>query len=309
MGGVPDRLVAEDNRRPRLHSAELRAVRRRCTSSRRPPAHAEYLGHPAGTLHRGAEERRAGRLADPELDHRPRAGLHRSRPRDHRRPSDRCAAQARDHAQRRISAGRQRAQGLRLRARSPGRRDLHQVPEDAQRGGVRRLHRGRPTVPQLASPDGPARRLRPRPHHRRLSPRRALWRQPADRAEEGRKARPRQRAMSTDEIIRDREELAEQIRALEGAAGRWRRATASTSQVPARNAREAVQWLYFGYLAGVKEQNGAAMSLGSHLDLPRHLLRARPGGGRADRAAGAGDHRRLRHQASHRPLSAHARIR
>ena len=37
---------------------------------------------------------------------------------------------------------------------------------------------------------------------------------------------------------------------------------ASTSPAPARTAREAVQWLYFGYLAGVKEQNGAAMSLG-----------------------------------------------
>ena len=43
---------------------------------------------------------------------------------------------------------------------------------------------------------------------------------------------------------------------------RWRRATASTSRARRRNAREAVQWLYFGYLAGVKEQNGAAMSLG-----------------------------------------------
>ena len=43
---------------------------------------------------------------------------------------------------------------------------------------------------------------------------------------------------------------------------RWRPATASTSRGRPRNAREAVQWLYFGYLAGVKEQNGAAMSLG-----------------------------------------------
>ena len=40
------------------------------------------------------------------------------------------------------------------------------------------------------------------------------------------------------------------------------RAMDLTFQVPARNAREAVQWLYFGYLAAVKEQNGAAMSLG-----------------------------------------------
>jgi formate C-acetyltransferase len=68
-------------------------------------------------------------------------------------------------------------------------------------------------------------------------------------------------AMSTDEVIRDREELAEQIRALmeleEMAA-----AYGFDISRPAASAKEAVQWLYFGYLAGVKEQNGAAMSLG-----------------------------------------------
>jgi formate C-acetyltransferase len=66
---------------------------------------------------------------------------------------------------------------------------------------------------------------------------------------------------STDEIIRDREELSEQIRALKElitmAAGYGFDITR-----PAGTATEAVQWLYFGYLAGVKEQNGAAMSLG-----------------------------------------------
>jgi formate C-acetyltransferase len=67
--------------------------------------------------------------------------------------------------------------------------------------------------------------------------------------------------MSTDEIIRDREELSEQIRAL----GELQQMAASYGfdiSVPARTSREAVQWLYFGYLAAVKEQNGAAMSLG-----------------------------------------------
>src|SRR6185295_11901142 len=68
-------------------------------------------------------------------------------------------------------------------------------------------------------------------------------------------------AMSTDEVIRDREELSEQARALkelqEMAAG-----YGFDISVPASTAKEAVQWLYFGYLAGVKEQNGAAMSLG-----------------------------------------------
>ncbi len=67
--------------------------------------------------------------------------------------------------------------------------------------------------------------------------------------------------MSTDEVIRDREELSEQIRALK----ELQEMAASYGfdiSVPARTAREAVQWLYFGYLAAVKEGNGAAMSLG-----------------------------------------------
>ncbi len=66
---------------------------------------------------------------------------------------------------------------------------------------------------------------------------------------------------STDEIIRDREELSEQIRALK----ELQKMAASYGfdiSGPARTAQEAAQWLYFGYLAGVKEQNGAAMSLG-----------------------------------------------
>ena len=68
-------------------------------------------------------------------------------------------------------------------------------------------------------------------------------------------------AVSTDDVIRDREELSEQIRALK----ELQEMAASYGfdiSVPARTAREAVQWLYFAYLAAVKEQNGAAMSLG-----------------------------------------------
>jgi len=76
-------------------------------------------------------------------------------------------------------------------------------------------------------------------------------------------------AMSTEDVIRDREELSEQIRALK----ELQQMAASYGfdiSGPASNAREAVQWLYFGYLAAVKEQNGAAMSLGrtsSFLDI------------------------------------------
>lgn len=66
---------------------------------------------------------------------------------------------------------------------------------------------------------------------------------------------------STEKVIRAREELSEQIRAL----GELKRMAASYGfdiSGPAKTAAEAVQWLYFAYLAAVKEQNGAAMSLG-----------------------------------------------
>src|SRR5216117_3876050 len=67
--------------------------------------------------------------------------------------------------------------------------------------------------------------------------------------------------MSTEEVIRDREELSEQIRALKELQ-QMASSYGFDISVPAGNAQEAVQWLYFGYLAAVKEQNGAAMSLG-----------------------------------------------
>jgi formate C-acetyltransferase len=66
---------------------------------------------------------------------------------------------------------------------------------------------------------------------------------------------------STEDIIRDREELSEQLRALEELK-EMAAAYGYDISGPAHTAREAVQWLYFGYLAAVKEQNGAAMSLG-----------------------------------------------
>jgi formate C-acetyltransferase len=68
-------------------------------------------------------------------------------------------------------------------------------------------------------------------------------------------------APATDELIRDREELAEQIRAL-NELQQMGSSYGFDISGPACSAREAIQWLYFGYLAGVKEQNGAAMSLG-----------------------------------------------
>jgi formate C-acetyltransferase len=64
-----------------------------------------------------------------------------------------------------------------------------------------------------------------------------------------------------DELVRKREEVSEQIRAL-GAIKSMAAKYGYDISKPAKNAKEAVQWLYFGYLAAVKENNGAAMSLG-----------------------------------------------
>ena len=66
---------------------------------------------------------------------------------------------------------------------------------------------------------------------------------------------------ATEERIRHREELTEQIRALDEIKNMAARYGFDISR-PAETAQEAVQWLYFGYLAAIKENNGAAMSFG-----------------------------------------------
>ncbi|MEM6472820.1 MAG: formate C-acetyltransferase [Planctomycetota bacterium] len=65
----------------------------------------------------------------------------------------------------------------------------------------------------------------------------------------------------SDDWVREREELAEQIRALE-ALKRMAESYGFDISRPARNGQEAVQWTYFAYLGAIKEQNGAAMSFG-----------------------------------------------
>ena len=69
------------------------------------------------------------------------------------------------------------------------------------------------------------------------------------------------RTIMYSEVIRDREELSEQIRAL-GDLKKLGQIYGCDISRPANNVQEAIQWTYFGYLAAVKEQNGAAMSLG-----------------------------------------------
>ncbi len=65
----------------------------------------------------------------------------------------------------------------------------------------------------------------------------------------------------TENIIRNREEIADQINALNDLKKMAEKYGFDIS-VPASNAKEAIQWLYFGYLGAIKDQNGAAMSLG-----------------------------------------------
>ena len=65
----------------------------------------------------------------------------------------------------------------------------------------------------------------------------------------------------TEDIIREREEIAEQISALNELKEMAQMYGLDISK-PAKDAREAVQWLYFGYLGAIKQQNGAAMSIG-----------------------------------------------
>ncbi len=65
----------------------------------------------------------------------------------------------------------------------------------------------------------------------------------------------------TEEIIRDREELSDQIKALNDLKIMAQKYGYDISR-PAKSAQEAIQWLYFGYLAAIKDQNGAAMSIG-----------------------------------------------
>ena len=68
--------------------------------------------------------------------------------------------------------------------------------------------------------------------------------------------------VTTEHVIRDREEVSEQIRAL-GELKEMAKIYGFDISEPATNAKEAVQWLYFGYLAAIKQQNGAAMSIGN----------------------------------------------
>lgn len=110
-----------------------------------------------------------------------------------------------------------------------------------------------------------------------------------------------------DEIIRNREEVTEQIRALQDFEKMCACYGFDVTR-PARDAREAVQFVYLAYLAAVKDQDGAAMSIGRTGYVPRHLYRERHQGRYPDRRRGTGTGGPDDYQTPYRALPAYTRI-
>ena len=202
------------------------------------------------------------------------AGLHLCGRHPDRRSADGRAAQARDHAERRLAHGRGRPRDLRLRGRPDPQGGLHLPAQDPQPGRLRRLPAGRPRRAQLAHHHRPSRRLRPRPHHRRLPPRRPLRRRRAHPGEEARQAPARHRA------VRRRDPPP--ARRARRAAARPRRAEGDGRKLRRRHLRPRDDRPRSGAVAllrlprrgeGAERRGDVARA---HLDLPRRVHRARP---------------------------------
>ena len=148
---------------------------------------------------------------------------------------------------------------VRVRARSAGRRSLHEVSQDAQRRRLRRLHGGSSQMPQLARADRATRRIRPGADHRRL-PSRPPLRVTRLIERKQQEKRDLDGLPSTEDIIRDREELAdESVRCRN--SGRWLKTTGSTFRSGAHGEGSGAV-ASIGVSRGRERANGAAMSLG-----------------------------------------------
>ena len=310
LGGVRPRPVAGDDRRARLHPAQLHPLLRRRLLPRRP--HREdppALGSPRAHLPLGGAQaaRLRRRHRDPRRHRRlPRRVHQRGRRRD-RRPPDRRAAQARHDAQRRLAHGRDRDPGGGQGARSADQGDLHQAPQDPQRRRLRHLHPADPRRPLQPHHHRPARRLRPRPHHRRLPPPRPLRRGLPDRGEEGREGRRR-----GSRLLRALGPLPRGARrADQGAAeARAARRDLRAGPAPPRGDRPGGRAVDLHGLSRLGEEPGRRRDVHRPpLGLPGRVHPAGSHRRHPHRVRGAGDHRRARDQAADRPLPAHHRLR
>ena len=187
-----------------------------------------------------------------------------------------------------------------------GRRDLHQVPQDAQRRRLRRLHPGHPEgrAPRTCTglPDAYG-RGRIIGDYRRV----ALYGVDFLIADKEREKQELDDRHSTEEMIRLREELAEQIRSLKELKEMAASYGYDISRPAAQRPRgRAVDLLRLPRRHQAAERGGDVGR--TPVDLLGHLLRARPARGHAHRVAGPGDHRRPGHQVAHRALPARARV-
>ena len=261
-----DSSPVSGRRRSTSATSSSRTTRRTTATSRssRPPRRARrgIWEQAQRAVRRGAEEGRARRLADPELDHRARARLHRPRQRDHRRPADRRAAQARDHAERRLPAWcsarsrptatspiRTSSRPSRSTARRTTRRCSTPTPPTSGAAAARTSSPACPTPTAAAASSATTAASRSTASTRLI-----------ERKQRG-EARPRQRAV-------DRRRSSATARswpsrsARSRSCSRWRRATASTSRARRERAGKRCSGSTSATSPAVKEQNGAAMSLG-----------------------------------------------
>ena len=176
-------------------------------------------------------------------------------------PADRGAAQARDHAVRRLARGGERASSPTATSPIPRLGEIFTKYRKTHNDGVFdaytpdiRKARSSHIVTGLPDAYGRGRIIG---DYRRV----ALYGVDFLVADKERERRELDDRHSTEEVIRLREELAEQIRSLKELKQMAKNYGYDISG-PATTAREAVQWTYFGYLAAIKQQNGAAMSAG-----------------------------------------------
>ena len=182
--------LAEPRQRARIHPAQLHPLRgrRQVPAGRRPSAR-RTCGRSCCRCSRRSARRASStcrRFLPASSRTRPATSTRRTRSSSACRPTRRSSARSCRSAAGAWSRRASKSYGYKPDPKR--RRDLHQVPQDAQRRRVRRLHAGHQEGPVVGHRHRPAGCLRPRPHHRRLPPGGALRRGLPDRRQGAREA-------------------------------------------------------------------------------------------------------------------------